>query len=649
MRLRSLALPFAFVAAAVATSSWATATSDGAAAAATVHPLEKADLEAWLDGFVPYALKSGDIAGAVVAVVKDGHVLVEKGYGDADVAKNIPMDPAHTLVRIGSTSKLFTWTAVMQLVEQHKLDLDRDINDYLDFKVASKTGKPIALRDLMNHRAGFEEGLKDVLATDPHALQTTEQYLKTHPRPMLFAPGEVPAYSNYGAALAGYIVQRVSGERFEDYVARHILTPLDMQHTTFEQPLPEKFRAAMSNGYRTASSPPHPYEFVVTGPAGSAAATADDMTHFMIAQLQLGQYDGHRILSADTARLMQTPSETGLPGFSTMAHGFFYDRHNGHVVIGHGGDTIVFHTEFDLLPQDGVGIYYTFNSRGKNDAVYGARALLFDEFMNRYFPAPPEAAVPTLSSAPQDAQKIAGLYESSRRVEHGFLSFFYLLQQSSIGANADGTITAPPGPGGQSEATFREIGPQVWREKNGTRELALRDVDGVKTVIDSTDPTSVLQAVPFLRSQPLNVTVLFASVAILLWSLVLWLVSPLLRRGEPARSEATPVLRRSRLFMRCAALVDIVYLGAWIMLFLPILSLQIEVYGHRLDPVVLALECSGLLAIAAAGVGLWSMWRLFKEGAPPLSKIWSVAVSLALLGVVWIGAMGGLIAINLNY
>jgi CubicO group peptidase (beta-lactamase class C family) len=663
MRLRSLALPFAFVAAAFATSSSALSASGAPpvtvdqpqtpaatpSPATPTHPLEKADLEAWLDGFVPYALKNGDIAGAVVAVVKDGHVLVEKGYGDADVARKIPMDPEHTLVRIGSTSKLFTWTAVMQLVEQHKLDLDRDINDYLDFKVASKTGAPITLRDLMNHRAGFEEGLKDVLAVDPHALQTTEQYLKAHPRPMLFAPGEVPAYSNYGAALAGYIVQRVSGERFEDYVARHILAPLDMQHTTFEQPLPEKFRAAMANGYRTASSEPHPYEFVVTAPAGSAAATADDMTRFMIAQLQLGRFGDNRILSADTARLMQTPSETGLPGFSTMAHGFFYDRHNGHVVIGHGGDTVVFHTELDLLPADGVGIFYNFTSRGKNDAVYGARELLFDEFMNRYFPAPVQAPLPTLSSAPHDAQEIAGLYESSRRIEHGFLGFFYLLQQSSIGANAGGTITAPPGPGRQSDATFREIGPQIWREKNGTRELALRDVSGVKTVIDSTDPTSVLQAVPFFRSQSLNLTVLLVSVAILFWSLVLWLVSPLLRRGEPAQSEATGMLRRLRLYTRCAALVDIVYLGAWTILFLPILSLELETYGTRLDPVVLTLECSGLLAIAAAGVGVWSTWRMFKEGAPLLSKIWSVAVSAALLGVVWIGAMGGLIAINLNY
>jgi CubicO group peptidase (beta-lactamase class C family) len=645
MRLRAIASWFAIIA--VPFGLFAAIPSAASANVSVAHPLEKEDLAAWLDGYVPYALKSGDIAGAVVVVVKDGNILLEKGYGYADVARNIPMDPERTMIRAGSTSKLFTWTAVMQLVEQHKLDLDRDVNEYLDFKIPSKSGRIITLRDLMNHRAGFEEGLKDVLATDPHASQSTEEYLKSHPRPLLFEPGEVPAYSNYGAALAGYIVQRVSGEPFESYIDRHILSPLGMQHTTFEQPLPEHLRSAMSQGYVTASSEPRPFEIVVTAPAGAAATTAADMARFMIAQLQLGQFDNRRILNTDTARFMQSPSETGLPGFSAMAHGFFHDLHNGRVVIGHGGDTVLFHTEFDLLPQEGVGIFYNFNSRGKNDAVYGARAQLLDGFMNRYFPATASPAPATLPSAPHDAQEIAGLYENSRRVEHGFLSFFYLLQQSTITANNDGTIIAPAEPG--DDKTYREIGPQLWRATNGTRELALRYVANEKTVIDSADPTSVLQAVPFVRSRPLNLTILLASVAILFWSLVLWLVSPILRRGEPAQSAAAPGVRRLRLYMRCAALGDIVYLGAWTMLLLPILSYQLQVYSHSLDPVVLALECAGIVVVASAGVGIWSTWRLFRGGAPVLSCIWGVLVSAALLGVVWIGAMGGLMSINLNY
>lgn len=163
---------------------------DGTAANATAaHELSAADLEAWLDSLLTYGLKNGDIAGAVVSVVKDGKVLFQSGYGDADVGKKIPMDAQRTLMRIGSTSKLFTWTAVMQLVGEGKLDLQRNVDDYLDFKVSPAGGRPITLLDLMNHRGGFEEGLKDLLSMDPRTFQSTETYLKQHPRPLLFSPG----------------------------------------------------------------------------------------------------------------------------------------------------------------------------------------------------------------------------------------------------------------------------------------------------------------------------------------------------------------------------------------------------------------------------------------------------------------------------
>jgi CubicO group peptidase (beta-lactamase class C family) len=620
-------------------------------AAASPHTLDATDLSAWLDGYMPYALRSGDIAGSVIVVVKDGHILFEKGYGYSDVAKRTPMDPERTLVRAGSTSKLFTWTAVMQQVEQHKLDLDRDVNAYLDFTIPHKNGKAVTLRDLMNHRGGFEEGLKDLLATDPNNAETTEQYLKQHPRPLLFTPGTVPAYSNYGAALAGYIVQRVSGETFEDYTDRHIFAPLGMQHTTFRQPLPANLRPMMSKGYQTASSPPHPYEYVITGPAGSVATTASDMAQFMIAQLQLGRFGSTEILKPETAALMQQPTETSLPGFDVMAHGFFHDVKNGHLVIGHGGDTIVFHTELDLLPQDGVGIFYNFNSRGKNDAVYGARAQLLEEFLDRYFPAPASAqAAPAqpLPSAKQDAQAIAGLYESSRRVQHGFLSVFYLLQQTSIADKGDGTIAGPGAPG-EDSATFEEVGPQIWRVVHGTREIALRIIGGVKTVIDSEDPISVLQAVPFQRSETLNLPVLLFSAGVIFWTLILWPLAWLIRRGDRAELGIGPEIRRARLWLRGAALADAVYLGAWAMLMLPILSLQVQFYSFRIDGLVLTMELAGIVPLIAAGVGLWTTWRLFGLRTPRLSLLWSTLVAAALVGIVWISVMGGLQGVNLNY
>jgi CubicO group peptidase (beta-lactamase class C family) len=119
--------------------------------------LTRADVEAWLDGLMPYALQRGGIPGAVVVVVKDGSVLFQKGYGYAEVKHRVPVDPERTLFRPGSISKLFTWTAVLQLVEQGKLDLDADINRYLDFRIPPAFGKPITLRDCMTHTPGFEE------------------------------------------------------------------------------------------------------------------------------------------------------------------------------------------------------------------------------------------------------------------------------------------------------------------------------------------------------------------------------------------------------------------------------------------------------------------------------------------------------------
>ena len=124
------------------------------------------DVNAWLDGFLPYALGKGDIAGAVVTVVKDGQVLTNRGFGYADVEKRSPVIPDRTLFRPGSVSKLITWTAVMQQVEQGKIDLDADVNRYLDFKIPPYEGKPVTMRQIMTHTAGFEEQLKDLIGTN---------------------------------------------------------------------------------------------------------------------------------------------------------------------------------------------------------------------------------------------------------------------------------------------------------------------------------------------------------------------------------------------------------------------------------------------------------------------------------------------------
>src|SRR5215470_3183238 len=238
----------------------------------STHAMTTEDVGAFLDGIMPQQLGREDIAGAVISVVKDGKVLFAKGYGYADVEKKTPVSPDNTLFRPGSISKLFTWTAIMQLVEQGKLDLDRDVNEYLDFKIPATFPKPITVRNLMTHTAGFEEHVKGLMVDDPARLPSLRTALISSLPKRMYPPGEVSAYSNYGASLAGYIVQRVSGEKFEDYVARHIFAPLHMEHSTFVQPLPKAMQPDMSKGYFTPDRDPQPFEMISLSPAGALSA-----------------------------------------------------------------------------------------------------------------------------------------------------------------------------------------------------------------------------------------------------------------------------------------------------------------------------------------------------------------------------------------
>jgi CubicO group peptidase (beta-lactamase class C family) len=276
----------------------------------TVHAsppaLTATDVHAFLDGLVPYAIHRGDVAGATIVVVKDQHILFAQGYGFADLKTRAPVIADKTLFRPGSVSKLFTWTAVMQLVEQGRLDLDKDVNTYLDFKVPEKFGRPITLRNIMTHTAGFEEVVSDTLIEKADKLYPLHDYLVKHMPERIFPPGKVVAYSNYATAMAGYIVQRVSGERYEQYIDDHIFKPLGMTNSTFFQLPPLALLKNVATGYKQASDgKPIPYEIVEPAPAGSLASTATDMARFMMAHLNGGAYGSARILKPETEREMQ--------------------------------------------------------------------------------------------------------------------------------------------------------------------------------------------------------------------------------------------------------------------------------------------------------------------------------------------------------
>jgi CubicO group peptidase (beta-lactamase class C family) len=516
---------------------------------------------------LPSALKRSGVAGAVVVVVRDGQVLFSKGYGYSDVAKKTPVDPATTLFRPGSISKLFTWTAVMQQVEAGKLDLNTDINKYLDFKIPEAYGKPITLKNLMTHTPGFEENVKGLMTYDARKNQSLGDTLKQWTPTRIFPPGEVPAYSNYGAALAGYIVERVSGEPFAEYVQRHIFAPLAMNHSTFAQPLPKALAADMSQGYATADGDPKPFEIVFLSPAGALSAAGEDLSRFMIAHLNNGSYNGAQILKPETAKLMHSMALQIAPGVPGMAYGFYHEDFNGHPVIGHGGDTQFFHSDLHLIMDENVGLYISMNSAGRPDAlpVTSTRKEFFEGFMRRYFPAPEFKLGPALPTAKDDAQKIAGLYWFSRRSETNFLSLGALTGQAPITVNDDGTISSMISRDDSGKLKkYREVKPGTWQADDGEVIVATMQDGHVKHLMSSGIPQIItIQPVPAWESSRWRLPLMIATIAMLALTVLFWPIKAILRRryGQPFELQG-----RARLMYRLArvaALLDVVFVAGW--------------------------------------------------------------------------------------
>jgi CubicO group peptidase (beta-lactamase class C family) len=611
------------------------------------------DVNAWLDGFMPYALGEGDIAGAVVTIVRNGQIVTERGFGFSDVARRTPVDPRRTLFRPGSVSKLITWTAVMQQVEQGRLDLDADVNRYLDFRVPDYQGQPVTLRQIMTHTGGFEESLKDLIGHDPDGIPPYDELLKRWVPNRIFAPGTTPAYSNYATSLAGYIVERVSREPFDDYVDRHIFAPLGMRHSTMRQPLPANMRALMATGYERASGEPVPFEIVGPAPAGSLSSTGYDMARFMIAHLNGGELDGQRILRPETARMMhRTRAGYGIGPLDRMLLGFFETNVNGREVIAHLGDTGAFHTSLHLFIDDNTGLYASFNSGGEQGAVNGVRIALFDQFADRYFPGRPDnRRVPT-EAARQHAQAMAGNWVASRRPDSSFLSVASLLGQTTLSTNARGELVTPPG----STLTGRparwvEVTPWVWRDLNSHTQLAAVVENGqpVRWSMSILSAFTVYERPGFWKNGALLMPLLQVSLAILLLTALLWPVRWLVRRYHGATLTLTGRDRLGYRLSRAAAWSILLILVAWATV-VTLMFGDLTNLGGAFDAIIVILQLlTFIVFLGGLAVFLWYLWQVWRGKRRWWAKVWSVLLVLAGLVMVWFGFAFHLLSIGADY
>jgi CubicO group peptidase (beta-lactamase class C family) len=477
--------------------------------------------EAFFDKAMPSRLAQFHVPGAVVSVVSGGQEVFSKGYGKASVESGAPFDPATSLVRIASITKLFTWTAVMQQVEAGRLDLNADVNKYLTaFKVPATYPQPVTLLTLMNHTAGFEER---VIGTGGHSLgEPLGEYLASHMPARIRPPGEITAYSNYGAALAGYIVTQVSGQPYDQYVKQHIFDPLGMAHSTATEPIPAGLAGGLASSYDTDVVPPRaiPFTYDPMPPEGAISMTADDMARFMLSHL--GPDDP-----------MYGSTYRADPRLGGWAHGFEDRTVNGHRVLMHDGSWEGFQSIMLLVPDLNLGMFMSANATGGLDAL----PPVLQDFSTAYLNPVPTSVPSSTSDGPR-----AGFYQGARHNETTVEKLTTLLGSLRLTVGSDGTVHF-------KGKDWKPDGNGLYSVADGSDHLVFRSDSGGRHYVATDGPT--YQLVSRDETLPFNLLVLLFFALVALTAIGI----PLRRR---ARSKAW---RLSRTLTAVALLLGVVFVG----------------------------------------------------------------------------------------
>ena len=424
-------------------------------------PQAPMEVEQFADSFFEQPEMKESLAGAALVVVKDGKVLLKKGYGYADVDKKVPVDPDRTVFRVASISKVITATAVMQLAEQGKLDLNQDIAAYTgDVRIPNLTGAPLTMKHLLTNATGFDYGDTSEMSTSDLKRETPiKQYMLDNTPTVVRKPGDYYRYDNLGFTLQGYIVEQVTGQPFGEYVQKHVFEPLDMMNSSFR--LTPGITKGLAVPYNQLGEAMADYATVPTElPGGGMLTTSSDMAQFMIAHLNGGTLGNQTILKKETAADMHKPQLAIHPKLPNMAYGFEYaaqQDYNGYHVVEKGGDLEGYHSGMWLMPDEKVGVFLTVNKD------FEIRQPFIQAFMKHYFPQQSKPEAPEYQSK-TDLKRLEGVYSDLRN----------RMWTSRIRAEAGKLIVKDP----LGEHTLQEVEPLLFQDEQGARAAFKLDSSG---------------------------------------------------------------------------------------------------------------------------------------------------------------------------
>jgi CubicO group peptidase (beta-lactamase class C family) len=573
--------------------------------------------------------------GMSIAIVRRDAPEWVDGLGQSNVAQNQPAT-AGTLFRIGSTSKAFVSLSILKLVDEGKLSLNDPVRKLIPeiwFENRWEATDPVRVVDLLEHTTGWDDLHLPEYAKDAKGM-TLREGLDSyhHSRISRWPPGTRMAYCNSGPPVAAYIVEKLTGQRFEDYVTQNFFLPIGMKSATyFEQPSPQ-----LATLYHDDGKTPYLYWNILERPAGAINASANDMAAYLGFYLNRGAVHGQQIMPAADIDRIETPTRTweaqqglkagyGLSNYTSIHDGFVYHGHNGGV---EGGLT-----EMSYLPEYGVGYFYSINSG--NGGAFAKIGDAIRAYITRGLIKPP---MPAAAPLPADAEQYAGWYEPDSP-RNGFMNFIERLGLHRVHFDHGNLMLTNLT--GTSNDTFVPVGGEQFRylskkdppEPIATAALIAPNAEGRFVFIGST-----WKRIPAWFA--------IAELALLLWFFLVLaaivLYAPFWLIGGLIKKRRRPAERAIRLF----PLIAVLSLTASIAIFL----LSSNDLLNRLGNLTIwsfGLFLCTLLFAAASIAGAVALWLARRQPVRKSVRRFSIAVTGALLIAAAYLAWWGVIGIRL--
>lgn len=601
---------------------------EAASAPRSVNP-DFNKMEAFLDGVIQTRMKEDNQAGAVLSIVHNGETIIQKGYGFTDVESGIETDPEQHLFRIGSITKLFTWIALMQQVEQGNLSLDTDVNEYLEaFKIPETYEQPVTLRSLMSHTPGFEDILLHLFVREDKEMGSTEDILKEQFPRRVRPPLQTAAYSNHGTALAQYIIELASGMPIEEYAEKCIFTPMGMYSTTLKQPLPETLQARLSKAYtwQDGRFAEKPFEVIPLSGMGAASITAADMALFMKALLNNTCLDNYCLIDSTSYAQMKEPVVIHSTHTNPALMGFMDMSRRNVTAYGHGGNTFLFHSTMALLPEYNMGFFVSFNSEGGSFCP----EQVFHAFLDEFFPDTRPLSE-TIELDESYMQGFCGTYKVNRHSYSDFFKLLALTNTSSISLE-EGKLRMDQMNG--KTTWWLPVDSLAFREESSNDMIAFKRPPGEKAqeLYPGNYGIMAFERLHFPWTPSLHLSILIITLFSMVYILLVWPWVYFVRRRYEAISRKT------------AAIPFGIKLSAWIPAFLLLLFILFTAQGSSAGQELIfeipgSLKLALFFPIAAVPFILFMTWQCIRlwqlQNVRILSKLFYTIATLAFLATIW--------------